>query len=225
MIDIFSQINDTHREVGTRRIPAGEGRTVLLRRHYDAPIEDVWSACTDPDRISRWFLPITGDLRVGERYHLKDNASGTILRCEPPRLLKVTWVFGEDPTEVDVTEVEVRLSSGANGETVLELEHAAVVDPERWAEYGPGAVGVGWDLTLLGLSMHVRGESLEDPVAWLESPEAKEFIAQSSHAWGAAHEEAGATTAQAAAASENTATFYAPDASYAPDAARDATRG
>jgi uncharacterized protein YndB with AHSA1/START domain len=211
MIDIVSQINETHRELGNRRIPAGEGRAVLLRRSYDAPIEDVWSACTDPDRIKRWFMPITGDLRVGGTYQLEGNAGGEILRCEPPRLLKVTWVYGDDPKEADISEVEVWLSPGTDGETVLELEHAAVVDPERWATFGPGAVGVGWDLALLGLGLHLRGGSIEDPDAWGQSPEAREFMTRSSKAWGAAHEAAGATPAEAATAAENTSKFYAPD--------------
>ena len=35
-------------------------------------------------------------------------AGGEILRCEPPRLLRVTWVMGEGPA----SEVEVRLAPG-----------------------------------------------------------------------------------------------------------------
>jgi uncharacterized protein YndB with AHSA1/START domain len=209
MIDIVSQINDTHRQVGNRRIPAGEGRTVLLRRRYGAPIEDVWNACTDPDRINRWFLPVTGDLHPGGTYQLKGNAGGEILHCQPPHRLTVTWVFGDTPA----SEVEVRLFPGGVGETLFELEHAAVVDPKLWGEYGPGAVGVGWDLTMLGLSMHLDGESPEDLAAWNETPEATECIVQSSRAWGAVHQAAGATASQAAAARENTTNFYAPKVS------------
>ena len=40
------------------------------------------------------------------------------------------------------------------GGTRLELEHIAHVDDERWAEFGPGAVGIGWDLG------HHRSDSL-----------------------------------------------------------------
>jgi uncharacterized protein YndB with AHSA1/START domain len=180
----------------------------------------VWDAITDADQINRWFLPITGDLRLGGKYQLKGNAGGEILRCEPPHLLKATWVFGDNPTEVDVTEVEVRLSPGANGETTLKLEHTAVVDAKRWAEFGPGAVGVGWDLTLLGLSLHLRGGSLEDPVAWQESPEARDFVTRSSNAWGAANKAAGATTAEAATAVANTTEFYAPRPEFRPAKSR-----
>jgi uncharacterized protein YndB with AHSA1/START domain len=216
MIDIVDQINAIRREVGSRPIPAGEGRTIVLRRTYDAPIEDVWSACTDPDRIARWFMPVTGDMRLGGKYQLEGNAGGEILRCEPPRLLKVSWLYG-DSAEFGTSEVEVRLAPDGEEGTLLELEHAAVVEPERWTEFGPGAVGVGWDLALLGLGLHLRGGSIGDPAAWGQSAEAAEFMTRSSKAWEAAHVAAGATTAEAHTAAENTAKFYVPDQ----DAGRD----
>ena len=84
MIDIVREIEAVQREVGSGRIAAGEGRTVRLRRTYDAPIEDVWDALTNPERISRWFLPISGDYRVGGRYQFEGNAGGEIVSCERP---------------------------------------------------------------------------------------------------------------------------------------------
>ena len=65
MTDISSSQTEIHREVGRRQIAAGEARTALLRRRYDAPIEDVWDACTDPVRLARWLLPVSGDLENG----------------------------------------------------------------------------------------------------------------------------------------------------------------
>ncbi|HEX6499120.1 MAG TPA: SRPBCC family protein [Micromonosporaceae bacterium] len=210
MTDILSELAAVHRETARRPVPAGEARTVVLRREYDAAIEDVWDAITDPQRLRRWFLPVTGDLRLGGRYQLQGNAGGEIVRCEPPRLLTVTWIFGEEPKPGEISEVEVRLSTGAGGGTVLELEHAASVPAERWAQYGPGATGVGWDLTLLGLAMHLRGEHLDDPDAWVRSTEAREFITRSSRAWGAAMRDGGASDEEAATAERNTTAFYAP---------------
>ncbi|MGH3717130.1 MAG: SRPBCC domain-containing protein, partial [Micromonosporaceae bacterium] len=105
MTDILGQLAAVHREVGRRQVRGSDCRTVLLRRDYDAPIDDVWDAITDPERIARWFVPVSGDLRLGGRYQLKDQAGGEILRCEPPRLLAVSWIYGED---VGVSEVEVR---------------------------------------------------------------------------------------------------------------------
>ncbi len=184
MIDIVNEINATHRELGNHPVASGEGRSLLLRRTYDAPIEDVWSACTAPDRISRWLAPIDGDLRLGGTFQLKDNAGGDILRCEEPHLIKVTWVLGEGMP----TEVEVRLANAEAGGTVLELEHsspAEIVD-ELVRAYGPGGtvgIGGGWDLTLLGLDLFLRSAGL-DPATWEDRPETKEFAAQSCHAWG-----------------------------------------
>ncbi|MER5177460.1 hypothetical protein ABT009_03625 [Streptomyces sp. NPDC002896] len=63
----------------SRTVPEGHARTVLVRRTYDAAIEDAWDACTDPRRISRWFLPVSGDLRLGGHYRPEGNASGGIL--------------------------------------------------------------------------------------------------------------------------------------------------
>ena len=83
-MDVDKEARAIERAVGQRTMPAGEARTVLLQRTYDAPVEDVWDAITDPQRIARWFLPVTGDLRLGGTYQLEGNAGGKILRCEPP---------------------------------------------------------------------------------------------------------------------------------------------
>jgi hypothetical protein len=110
------------------------------------------------------------------------------------------------------SEVEVRLSPGDGAETIFELEHTAAVDPAMWDHYGPGAVGVGWDLALLGLFLYLSTgqDRPEDPGAWSASPEAREFIARSSDAWGAAFRQSGAPEAKAAAAAAETTAFYTP---------------
>ncbi len=184
MIDIVNQINATHREIGNHAVAAGEGRSLLLRRSYDAPIEDVWSACTDADRIGRWLAPVDGDLRLGGKFQLEGNAGGEILRCEEPHLIKVTWALGEGMP----TEVEVRLARGEAGGTLLELEHAspAEIIDELVRTYGPGGtigIGGGWDLTLLGLDLFLHGAKF-DSATWEDTPEAKEFASRSCHAWG-----------------------------------------
>lgn len=211
MIDIVREIEAAQREVGSGRIAAGEGRAVRLRRTYDAPIEEVWDAVTSPERISRWFLPISGDYRVGGQYQLEGNAGGEILSCERPDRFRVTWVYGEPASPADVSELEIRLTPAGEGNTTLELEHTAIVPDDRWAEYGPGAVGVGWDGGLLGLSLHLRGESIGDPIAWQMSDEGRAYATQSSQAWGVANETAGADPAAAAKAVANTTAFYAPE--------------
>src|SRR5215831_1415760 len=143
MIDVQHEINAVERQVGARRMPAGEARSLTIRRTYAGSVDDVWDAITSAERIPRWFLPVSGDLRLGGRYQLQGNAGGEITRCEPPRHLAVTWEFAGD-----VSWLSVALSEISGEQTLLELEHLAHVADDRWDRYGPGAVGVGWDMAL-----------------------------------------------------------------------------
>jgi uncharacterized protein YndB with AHSA1/START domain len=211
MIDIANQLNAIHRQV-EQQLPAdrsGERVSVLLRRSYDAPIGDVWDAVTQPDRIKRWLMPISGELRVGGSFQLEGNADGEILTCEPPRLLRVT--FG-GPTSI----VEVRLTSQSDRDTVLELEHTV---PIEMAQSGAGAlyVGPGWDGALMGLGLFLRGDAVGDPVAAANSPQAQEFSKQSVHAWAEVVKDSGTATAeQLAAATEVSLAQFAPDLATPP---------
>lgn len=175
MIDIQSQIGAIEREVTRREGAAGEEVAVLIRRTYDSAIADVWEALTDPDRVKRWFMPLTGELRPGGNFQLEGNASGDILECEPPHRLKVT--FG-GPTSL----VELRLSAEADDRTSLELEHTV---PIEMAQSGAGAlyVGPGWDGGFVALDLYLRGEVAEDPVAAAGSPEAIELSRHSIDVW------------------------------------------
>jgi len=206
MMDIASQLNAIHRQVEKQPSADGSGErvSVLLRRSYDAPIGDVWEAVTQPDRIKRWLMPISGELRVGGVFQLEGNAGGEILTCEPPRLLKVT--FG-GPDSI----VEVRLTPEGDSDTVLELEHTV---PIEMAQSGAGAlyVGPGWDGALLGLGLFLGGEAVGDPVAAASSPQAQEFSKQSVHAWAEVVKDSGTATAeQLAAATEVSLAQFAPD--------------
>jgi uncharacterized protein YndB with AHSA1/START domain len=209
MIDVVHEINAVERRVGTRELEAGEARTITITRVYDAPADDLWDAVTNPERIPRWFLPVAGELRLGGRYEIQGNASGTIERCDPPRSFAATWELGGD-----VSWIEVRLTPEDDSRTRLVLEHIAHVGDERWAQFGPGAVGVGWDLALArGLAAHLASGAAVDPgeaMAWTASEEGKSFIARSSEAWGTANVAAGTDRTAAQAAADRTTAFYTP---------------
>ncbi|GAA4529117.1 MULTISPECIES: SRPBCC domain-containing protein [Nonomuraea] len=202
-MDIIDEITRTHREVRD----TGEAKVVELTRHYDTGLEDLWDACTSAERISRWFLPITGDLRLGGSYQLKGNAGGEVLSCEPPNRFRVSWVMGEAPASY----VEVRLAADGD-RTRFELRHEAVVPPEFWEQFGPGSVGVGWDLGLLGLALHLTGGEKVDEEHFHETDEGREFIVRSSGSWGEAFRASGASPELAAAVTAATTAFYAPPA-------------
>ncbi|MEH1055547.1 SRPBCC family protein [Micromonospora sp. CPCC 206171] len=207
MSDVTHQISAVRRTVGSRTLEAGEARVMTISQTYDAPLEDLWDACTNAERIPRWFLPVSGELRLHGRYQLEGNAGGTIQRCDPPKSFAATWEYGDE-----VSWIEVRLTPEGDGRTRFELEHVAHVDDERWTEFGPGAVGVGWDLGLLGLASHLAadgsGISPEQAEAWMGSDEGRRFVTLSSESWGEASIAAGTDPAAARAATARTTAFY-----------------
>lgn len=211
MKDVLDELAAARRTMGAGTLPAGEAYTVELRRSYDAHIDDVWDAITSPERLRRWLRPVTGDLRLGGTFELEGGEHGEILRCEPPRLLAVTWLYGPEADEWPGTsEVEVRLAEGADGDTGFELVHAAVVGEPLFPTYGPGAGGVGWDLALLALARLLAGTGTADHDEIGRTAEGREFIRRSAAAWGDAHLAAGGEPERVAAAVEATTAFYAP---------------
>src|SRR5215470_9509650 len=82
------------RILGILRSADGAG-AVRIEDRYDADIDDLWSALTDPGRLARWYGQVEGDLRPGGQFRLyieSDDveATGRIEACEPPRRLLVT---------------------------------------------------------------------------------------------------------------------------------------
>jgi uncharacterized protein YndB with AHSA1/START domain len=205
-LDIARHIGAIYRELDRREQDGKPARVMLATRTFDSDIDDVWNALTDPERLPRWFLPISGELREGGHYQLEGNAGGRILRCDPPRLLALTWDMRGSSSWVTV-----RLTAEAEL-TQLQLEHVAHVEDEFWDQFGPGAVGVGWDLTLLGLALHLAGDGASIDAAkraeWPASEEGRGFITGSSEGWVQASIAAGTDAAAAVAAGDRTTAFY-----------------
>lgn len=158
--EVKHPVDHTERELGRRTIGAGDAHSAIMRRVYAAPIDEVWSAITDPERINRFFLPVTGDLREGGRFSIEMNADGEILTCDAPHLLRLTWSFqGAVPDEVEIRLTEVE------GGTQLELEHASVREVFVSSDYRTGdwGVGSGWEPPLKYLGMYLAGELPNKP--------------------------------------------------------------
>ena len=205
-IDVLRYIGAVTREIHTREYEGRPARVLVASCAYDTAIDDLWDAITNPERLPRWFLPVSGDLRPGGRYQLQGNAGGQINACDRPRRLDLTWEFGGQ-----VSWVNVQLSELSDGGARLRLEHIAHVPDDLWNQFGPGAVGVGWDLTMLGLSRHIEtgGEvDAKQGAAWPTTPEGKQFVARSSDEWCRASIAAGTPEASARAAAGRTTAFY-----------------
>jgi uncharacterized protein YndB with AHSA1/START domain len=205
VIDVTEQINAVDRVVGSRTLDSGDARVVRISQAYDATVEDVWDACTNAERIPRWLMPVSGDLRLGGRYQLEGNAGGTIETCDPPHRFTATWEYGGG-----MSWIEVSLAA-EGGRTRLSVEHIAHVDDERWTQFGPGAVGIGWDMMLMGLARHLATGEAVDPAAaaaWTASPEGVAFMTRSNDAWCAAHVASGEDPATARERADRTIAAY-----------------
>ena len=203
-LDVESHLSAVQRSVAFLERDGQLASAVTLSRGFAATLEDVWDAVTNGDRIPRWFAPVSGDLELGGHYQVEGNAGGTITACERLSHFDLTWEFAGD-----VSWVEVRLSGDADGHPRLTLTHTAFLS-EHWEEFGPGAVGVGWELGLLGLAIHLEQPTAPKPdeAEFATSPEARAFITGSSEAWGQAAIEAGADPAAARASAAGTTAFY-----------------
>ena len=202
--DVEEHLGATERTVSSLERDGQPARAVTLSRNYATSLEDLWDAVTNGERIPRWFLPVSGELRPGGRYQLEGNAGGVITVCGRPWHLALTWEFGGD-----ASWVEVRFSQDGPGRARLTLTHTAHLS-EHWDTYGPGAVGVGWEAGLLGLALHLAqpAEPKIDEVAFATSEKGKAFMTGSSEAWGQAAITAGADPAAARGAARRTAAFY-----------------
>ena len=198
----FAAVDSVRRGLQDATRDGKPARTVVAERRYPTSAEDVWDALTNPDRIPRWLMPISGDLRLGGHYQLEGNAGGTIATCEPPEHLAVTWEYDGAVSWVDV------YLTPSDAETTLRLEHLALVEDldDKWDEFGPGAVGLGWDLALLGLDEHVATRAAVEPD--LTDPAGLEFMRRSSDDWCRASIAYGTPRLQAEAAAARTLAAY-----------------
>jgi uncharacterized protein YndB with AHSA1/START domain len=197
------------RRVDNREHLGKPALVVVAARTYPTTIDDLWNAITTPERIVRWFSRVEGDLKVGGRYKITGNASGTITRCDPPEAFDLTWEM-----RGDTSWVNVRLArDGKNARLTLEhIAHRDAVSEEFLKQFGPGAVGIGWDLSLHGLEKHFAAPAtaLDDAwkEAWTKSSEGLAFMRASGEAWCAAHIESGEDPETARAQGQRTINAY-----------------
>jgi uncharacterized protein YndB with AHSA1/START domain len=125
----------------TGRRETRDGRdSIVLERTFCAPIDAVWAAITESDRLARWIGTWTGDPSTGSVL-FRMNAEGddvpaevfSIRACEPPRLLVVS---SEADGDVEAFDLMLELSENA-GTTTLTFSQA-LTDPELAASIGPG---------------------------------------------------------------------------------------
>lgn len=168
--------------------------TVLLRRDLRAAHDEVWDAVTDREQLAQWFAPVTGALHEAGSYQIEGSAGGEIWECRPREHFMLT---------VDGPESLLTVELAYAGDfTTVQLTHGVPI-----SEAGGGAeaflVGPGWDRALLGLSCHLRGEPLGEPVVTTRLAEVVAFTEASIQRWAqVVTESATATPEEISAAQE-----------------------
>ena len=147
-------------ELRHRTIGAGEARVAVLTRTYDTSVEDLWQACTAPERLARWYTPVTGELHVGGTFEQVNMGGGVIAVCDAPHHLKLVLGSG------GVDEIELRISPGPrDGSATLEIQHATTLDAHEIGGQMYDAIycmGGGYYPRLLALDRFLRGTLSED---------------------------------------------------------------
>jgi uncharacterized protein YndB with AHSA1/START domain len=204
-IDVDHQINAVRRALGKRVIGSGEAHVVTISQAYDTDPDDLWDAVTNIERIPRWLLPISGDLLVGGSYQLDGQAGGTVLTCDPPKNFTATWEYGGN-----VSWIDVNVHADGPDRSRLVIEHIAHAD-ENWPQFGPGAVGIGWDSMLLGLAIHLDTGGSIDPSfgpQWTATEDGRRFMKSFGEAWYAAHVASGEDPTEARAQADRCIKAY-----------------
>jgi len=205
MIDLLNQLAQVHRSVA--RVSDGSPDDVIrvtLRRRYPTDPADLWDALTRPERLARWFSPITGDLRTGGSFQIENNAGGEVLDCQPPALLRIT--FGGASSIVTVSLAAAGSDAGTG--TELTLDHTV---PLALAGSAAGALfaGPGWDEALLGLWLHLDHPDA-DRVATLDTEPGREWAHRIVLVWVEVAHAAGAPADQLEAGRQAALAQFAP---------------
>jgi serine/threonine protein kinase len=144
--------------------------TIRFEKTIAAPVDQVYAAWTEPERMASWFAPTDDhttpiaevDARVGGRYRIgmkhKDQdytniVSGQYCRLDPPDCLSFTWAW--EAPRADEHETQVTLEFRPKGSlTELTFIHERFRDEEARKNHAQG-----WTGCLARLERRLSGSS------------------------------------------------------------------
>ena len=117
--------------------------TLVIRRSFDASIETLFDALTNPQALKDWFGPggakvygTSSDLRVGGKWAIEmtgdnceeHNVTGEYVEVDPPHKVVFTWAWRSMPDRVSL--VTYALKSDGAERTTLTLTHERLASVE-----------------------------------------------------------------------------------------------
>lgn len=150
------------RIIGTVRAIDETRGAVRVEDVYDTDIEDLWQACTDPERLARWIAVVTGEPAPGAtvRAVFTSTWSGSVRidACEAPRHLLLTMEAGTE----DESQVEAWLTAEEAGTRLVVEERGLPVGSLPY-------YGSGWQAHLEDLERSLASDGPVHEDGW--SPE------------------------------------------------------
>jgi uncharacterized protein YndB with AHSA1/START domain len=151
-----------------RRIDDSLG-TVRIEDVYATDIDDLWAACTTPERLARWLGDFSGDLRVGGTIQAAFVSSwtgpGRIEVCERPHHLLARMQPGTD----EESQLEAWLTAEGERTRLVVEERGLPLDKLHFH-------GAGWQAHLEDLGRSLTGDGSVWQARWTELVPAYEAI-------------------------------------------------
>ena len=143
----------------TRTLDDGRG-AVRVDDLYDTDIDDLWQACTSPDRLARWVAEVSGDLRVGGTvtalFTSTADTTGRIEVCDAPHHLLVVM---EPGSTTERTELEAWLTTEGSRTRLVIEERGLPADSLHFYT-------AGWQTHLEDLATSLSSKDVIHPGGW-----------------------------------------------------------
>jgi uncharacterized protein YndB with AHSA1/START domain len=147
--------------IGAMRALDEQRGAIRVEDVYDTDIEDLWRACTEPERVARWIGSVSGDLRVGGSIDVSLTSTwtgpGRIEACERPHHLLLRM----EPETDDETEIEAWLTPEGDGTRLVVEERGLPLANVHFH-------GAGWQAHLEDLGRSLVGEPSNWKARWTE---------------------------------------------------------
>lgn len=144
---------------GTMRSLGGTLGAVRVEDVYDTDIDDLWQACTDPQRLERWIAEVSGDLRPGGTIHAVFTSTwtgpGRVEVCERPHHLLLTM----EPGTSHESQIEAWLTTEGTGTRLVVEERGLPLERLHFH-------GSGWQVHLEDLGRSLADDATTEARAW-----------------------------------------------------------